>query len=169
MRFFLLSAVASLGGLLFGYDTGVISGALLFLRARFALSPTMQDVVTGVVLVGDAAGFNDPLGGQGLAIALRDVRLVSALLAGAERIDTALLAPYIEERRERMRRLRVAVSALAQLRVEFAAEKKERRMRALARFATRPELAATFTILSNGPESGAAEAFTPQHIAELLA
>jgi 2-polyprenyl-6-methoxyphenol hydroxylase-like FAD-dependent oxidoreductase len=126
-------------------------------------------VAPGVVLVGDAAGFNDPLGGQGLAIALRDVRLVSALLAGAERIDTALLAPYIEERRERMRRLRVAVSALAQLRVEFAAEKKERRKRALARFATRPELAATFTILSNGPESGAAEAFTPQHIAELLA
>ena len=126
-------------------------------------------VAPGVVLVGDAAGFNDPLGGQGLAIALRDVRLVSELLAGAERIDTALLAPYIEERRERMRRLRVAVNALARLRVEFAAEKKERRKRALARFATRPELAATFTNLSNGPESGEAEAFTPQHIAELLA
>ena len=34
--------VAALGGLLFGYDTGVISGALLFTRQALALSPTMQ-------------------------------------------------------------------------------------------------------------------------------
>jgi 2-polyprenyl-6-methoxyphenol hydroxylase-like FAD-dependent oxidoreductase len=131
-------------------------------------------VAPGVVLVGDAAGFNDPLGGQGLSIALRDVRLVSELLAGAKWIDLrsgdgALFAPYVEERRERMRRLRIAVSALARLRVEFAPEKKERRKRALARFATRPELAATFAIFSQGPERVAAEAFSPEHIAELLA
>ena len=31
----------------------------------------------GIVLVGDAAGHNDPIIGQGLSIALRDVRLVS--------------------------------------------------------------------------------------------
>ena len=126
-------------------------------------------VAPGVVLVGDAAGFNDPLGGQGLSIALRDVRVVSELLAGVERIDTAMLAPYVEERRERMRRLRVAVGALARLRVEFAADKKERRKRAMARFATRPDLAATFGIFSHGPENAAAEAFTPEHIADLLA
>ena len=38
----------------------------------------------GVVLVGDAAGHNDPILGQGLSIAVRDVRLVSeAILAAA--------------------------------------------------------------------------------------
>ena len=33
----LLTTVAALGGLLFGYDTAVISGAIGFLRAHFAL------------------------------------------------------------------------------------------------------------------------------------
>ena len=35
------AAVAPLSGLLFGYDTGVVSGALLFLKAQYRLSSTM--------------------------------------------------------------------------------------------------------------------------------
>ena len=38
----------------------------------------------GVVLIGDAAGHNDPILGQGLSIALRDVRLVSEILSEAK-------------------------------------------------------------------------------------
>lgn len=38
-------AIAALGGLLFGYDTGVISGAILFLKVQFHLSPTMEEIV----------------------------------------------------------------------------------------------------------------------------
>ena len=48
--------IAPLSGLLFGYDTGVVSGALLFLKAQYRLSSTMQEVVTGVVLVGAVLG-----------------------------------------------------------------------------------------------------------------
>ena len=49
-------AIAAIGGLLFGYDTGVISGAILFVKGEFALSPTMQELVVSAVLVGAVVG-----------------------------------------------------------------------------------------------------------------
>ncbi len=48
--------VATLGGLLFGYDTGVISGAIEPLTARFHLSDVMKGWASGCVLIGCAAG-----------------------------------------------------------------------------------------------------------------
>jgi len=51
------AAVTALGGLLFGYDTGVVSGALLFLRTSFGgLSNFEQELVTSLLLVGAIAG-----------------------------------------------------------------------------------------------------------------
>ncbi len=48
--------VATLGGLLFGYDTGVISGAIEFLTVRFHLDVVMKGWASGSVLIGCAAG-----------------------------------------------------------------------------------------------------------------
>ncbi|HTZ71414.1 MAG TPA: MFS transporter, partial [Acetobacteraceae bacterium] len=56
MQFFLTVAIASLGGLLFGYDTGVISGALPFLKQDFTLNARMLGVATSAVLVGATLG-----------------------------------------------------------------------------------------------------------------
>jgi SP family galactose:H+ symporter-like MFS transporter len=53
---YVVAAVSAMAGLLFGYDTGVISGALLFIKQQFALSATMQEVVTSAVLVGAVVG-----------------------------------------------------------------------------------------------------------------
>ncbi len=52
----LVCLVATLGGLLFGYDTGVISGAIEPLTARFHLADFMKGWASGCVLIGCAAG-----------------------------------------------------------------------------------------------------------------
>jgi len=56
MSFYFIAGIAALGGMLFGYDTGVISGALLFIRDEMALSPTVQGIVVAIVLAGAVIG-----------------------------------------------------------------------------------------------------------------
>ena len=51
-----VAGVAALGGLLFGYDTGVMSGALLFVGPEFDMSAQEEGLVTSMLLVGAAAG-----------------------------------------------------------------------------------------------------------------
>jgi MFS transporter, SP family, galactose:H+ symporter len=52
----LTAAIAGLGGLLFGYDTGVIAGALLFIKTDFALSSFEQGLVVAAVPIGAVGG-----------------------------------------------------------------------------------------------------------------
>ncbi|MBI1226636.1 MAG: sugar porter family MFS transporter [Bacteroidetes bacterium] len=49
---YLLTAVAALGGLLFGYDTAVISGAIGFLKTKFDLTPAMQGWAASSAIIG---------------------------------------------------------------------------------------------------------------------
>lgn len=51
-----VAVVAALGGLLFGYDTGVMSGALLFLSPEFNMTAHQEGLVTSMLLVGAAIG-----------------------------------------------------------------------------------------------------------------
>ncbi|MFA3877850.1 MFS transporter [Streptomyces sp. MMCC 100] len=51
-----VAAVSALGGLLFGYDTGIISGTLLYLREELGLSSRGQEIVVSVILVGAMVG-----------------------------------------------------------------------------------------------------------------
>jgi MFS transporter, SP family, galactose:H+ symporter len=86
---FVAAAFAALGGLLFGYDTGVISGALLFIKSQFQLSVFHQELVVSVVLVGAAVGA---LSGGRLADAFgrRFMLLVTAVIFVAGAIVCAL-------------------------------------------------------------------------------
>src|SRR2546428_6621873 len=52
----LVTLIAALGGLLFGFDTGVISGALLFIIPEFHLGAAAQGLVVGIVTLGALAG-----------------------------------------------------------------------------------------------------------------
>ena len=52
----LTAAIAGLGGLLFGYDTGVIAGALLFIKTDFELGSFAQGLVVAAVPIGAVVG-----------------------------------------------------------------------------------------------------------------
>jgi SP family galactose:H+ symporter-like MFS transporter len=85
------SVFAALGGLLFGYDTGVISGALIFIRQSFALPVFQQEIVVSVVLVGASVGA---LGGGRLAdrFGRRKMLIVTSLIFIAGAISCAAAA-----------------------------------------------------------------------------
>jgi sugar porter (SP) family MFS transporter len=51
-----VSLIAGLGGILYGFDMGIIAAALIFVRSTFSLSTQMEEVVVSVVLVGSMAG-----------------------------------------------------------------------------------------------------------------
>jgi SP family galactose:H+ symporter-like MFS transporter len=88
-RFVYVAAIISaLGGLLFGYDTGVISGAILFIGKDFALSNLMVGIVVSAVLVGAVIGA---AAGGYLAdlVGRRKMILVSALVFIVGAIATA--------------------------------------------------------------------------------
>src|SRR4029453_6218220 len=81
-RFVYIAALfAALGGLLFGYDTGVISGALIFIKREFGLTTTDEEIVVSGVLLGATIGTI--VGGKAADLfGRRRVLLVTAAIFG---------------------------------------------------------------------------------------
>jgi SP family galactose:H+ symporter-like MFS transporter len=83
---YLAAVFAALGGLLFGYDTGVISGAELFFRNEFSLSTFALEIIVSGVLAGAAVGalvggrLADLFGRRKLLIATAIIFAVGAIL-----------------------------------------------------------------------------------------
>jgi sugar porter (SP) family MFS transporter len=51
-----VSFIAGLGGILYGFDMGIIAAALIYVRESFTLSTQMEEIVVSVVLVGAMSG-----------------------------------------------------------------------------------------------------------------
>lgn len=115
------------------------------------------------VLVGDAAGWNDPILGLGLSITYRDVRIVSDILKDSSGGRIPDFRPYAQERAERLRRLRFVGELQATLDMEFGEDARARRLSHYTRSATEPDVAAHGIAVLSGPDALPAQYFTEAH------
>src|SRR5947208_8528009 len=98
----LITLIAALGGLLFGFDTGVISGALLFIIPDFHLGPAAQGFVVGVVTLGALTGAllggaaADAVGRRPTNIAGGAAFILGSLVsAGAPDVATLIVGRFV--------------------------------------------------------------------------
>src|SRR5882672_10922004 len=82
-----VSLIAGLGGILYGFDMGIIAAALIFVRESFSLSTSMQEIVVSVVLVGAMSGavaggaISDNIGRRATLLWGGGIFLIGSLLA----------------------------------------------------------------------------------------
>src|SRR4030095_12274938 len=92
---YIAALFAALGGLLFGYDTGVISGALIFIKRAFGLTTAAAEIVVSGVLLGATIGAI--FGGKAADLfGRRRVLLVTAAIFGIGALASAVaLSPAV--------------------------------------------------------------------------
>ncbi|MGX0031394.1 sugar porter (SP) family MFS transporter [Staphylococcus capitis] len=82
---YLIFILGALGGLLYGYDNGVISGALLFIHKDIPLNSTTEGIVVSSMLIGAIIGAGssgplaDKLGRRRLVMLIAVVFIIGAL------------------------------------------------------------------------------------------
>jgi 2-polyprenyl-6-methoxyphenol hydroxylase-like FAD-dependent oxidoreductase len=130
---------------------------------------TSDPMVPGAVVIGDAAGWNDPIIGQGLSIAFRDARSIADVLLGDDDWSPGAFTDWVAERGERMRRLAIQAHLTTAIRCTFTDEGRARRARWSEQFMTDPVLLAQVLTMLAGPDSAPAEAFTDEAVAGTLA
>ena len=86
---YLYTVVAALGGLLFGYDTAVVSGAVSSLRIRFELSSEMEGWAVSVAIIGCIFGVM-AAGELGDRLGRKKSLLISAFLFTVSAIFSAV-------------------------------------------------------------------------------
>jgi len=124
--------------------------------------------VEGGVLIGDAAGWTDPVIGCGLSSAYRDARIVAETLLASRDWSPAAFAPYAAERSERLRRLRVIGDITTGFFCEFGELGRRRRRRFNETVQTDPLMSAHLVANLAGPDAQPPEMFTAEHIAYAL-
>ncbi|MFE9575251.1 FAD-dependent oxidoreductase [Nocardia sp. NPDC006044] len=122
----------------------------------------------GVVLIGDAAGWSDPVIGQGLSVAFRDARFVRDLLCAEHKWSVETFVPYEVERAERMRRLRICSEVRNAMYFRDDADAIARRKRYWAMIAADPVLAGSRAAILAGPFAVPDECFNHSTVEQLL-
>ncbi|XP_067025133.1 proton myo-inositol cotransporter-like isoform X1 [Acropora muricata] len=94
---YFLTAFAAIGGFLFGYDTGVISGAMILIKEEFHLTPFWQELVVsvtiGTAIVGSFFGgfLNQRFGRKPMLITSAMVFTIGATVMGVAQSRVVLL------------------------------------------------------------------------------
>ena len=83
-----ICSIAALGGMLYGFDMGIIAAAIIFVKRTFALSTRMEEFVVSIVLVGAMLGA--VFGGT---VADHIGRRATLVWAGVIFIGGSILAP----------------------------------------------------------------------------
>jgi 2-polyprenyl-6-methoxyphenol hydroxylase-like FAD-dependent oxidoreductase len=119
------------------------------------------------VLIGDAGGYNDPIIGQGLSLAMRDACQLAELLISSRDWSATRLRTYGEARAERLRRLRFVAALVTELRCTFGPWGSSRRRRAFDLFQADPGARLPLAAQTLGPDrlpAGAFEASAAERI-----
>jgi 2-polyprenyl-6-methoxyphenol hydroxylase-like FAD-dependent oxidoreductase len=129
---------------------------------------TAEPFAPGVVLVGDSAGYNNPIIGQGLSIAMRDARTVRDVVLGGD-LSPAAFGAYGEERVERLRRLCYIATVLAASVAEDCGDRLARRRRYMQLMQDDPTALPLMIGAFAGPETAPAEAFDGRLLEDIRA
>ena len=86
---YIAAAISALGGMLFGYDTGVISSAILFIKKEFGLGEKTEEITVSAVLMGAVIGaaFAGKLADS---LGRRKVLIIAAIIFAVGSIATAM-------------------------------------------------------------------------------
>jgi MFS transporter, SP family, galactose:H+ symporter len=102
--FFLIltTAIAALGGFLFGYDTGIISGALIFIRQTYPINTLAQEIIVSSVVLGALVGalssgrLADTFGSRQMLIYMAITFIIGTLLSTfAPTVSVLILGRFI--------------------------------------------------------------------------
>jgi len=84
---YIMASIASVGGLLYGYDLAVVAGAILFINEQFPLSPFLEEIIISIALLGAMIGafigglIVDKIGRRKIIIVAALISILGAIIS----------------------------------------------------------------------------------------